>query len=733
MAMVPLKVASVPADTLTETNCIYVHPAEGCASAKFAKVREFVFSVRTDDNMKPGHLGMNSIQRKCAGVTATVTDIVEIPAKGWQPAAEKAGVCVAGKLEIEHVSASKKGGEIDVQFFSDYFKKMFAGQYFRVGQQLAVILDSNSKYIARWVTMEAMTAAKEAAEFGSLTADTNVVLTTKEKCEITLTNVPDSQLDSQQQTIVNNFDLENLGIGGLKTEFGNVFRRAFASRIFPQSIVKKLGIKHVKGVLLYGPPGTGKTLIARKIGEILNCRAPKIVNGPEVFNKFVGGTEENIRKLFADAEAEQAAKGDQSGLHLIIFDEFDAICKQRGAVRDSTGVSDNVVNQLLSKIDGVSSLNNVLLIGMTNRKDLIDDAILRPGRFEVHVEIGLPNEEGRQQVFRIHTRNMRERGILGSDVDIAALAAQAKNFSGAEIEGVVRSATSHAFKRHIDFENPTQTIDPAAIKITMNDFVEALKEVQPAFGCATDECESAMRGGIIDYGPVWRHIDGQLAAFTAHLAEGSRIDLLSVLLDGSAGCGKSAVAARLGIVSEFPYVKFITPDNMVAYGELQKANIVRKAFEDAYKSKLSVIILDDLERLIEYSHMGGRYSNVLLQTILVLCKRQPPEGHKLLVVGTTSLPDVLDTLEVTNSFSLKLHIPDVESSALLSVVKGMEGVSFKTKDDERLCLEAMPDRVPIKKLLLVIEMAADGEGGGSTQRHITYKNFAEAMLSAGLS
>ena len=101
-----------------------------------------------------------------------------------------------------------------------------------------------------------------------------------------------------------NFNFEDLGIGGLDEEFNNIFRRAFVSRIFPASIVEKMGIHHVKGILLYGPPGTGKTLMARQIGKMLNAREPQIVNGPEILNKFVGQSEENIRKLFAAAEIE---------------------------------------------------------------------------------------------------------------------------------------------------------------------------------------------------------------------------------------------------------------------------------------------------------------------------------------------------------------------------------------------------------------------------------------------
>ena len=101
-----------------------------------------------------------------------------------------------------------------------------------------------------------------------------------------------------------NFKFEDMGIGGLDQEFSAIFRRAFASRVFPPALVEKLGISHVKGILLYGPPGTGKTLMARQIGKMLNAREPKIVNGPEILNKYVGASEENIRKLFADAEKE---------------------------------------------------------------------------------------------------------------------------------------------------------------------------------------------------------------------------------------------------------------------------------------------------------------------------------------------------------------------------------------------------------------------------------------------
>ena len=128
-------------------------------------------------------------------------------------------------------------------------------------------------------------------------------------------------------------NLSKLGIGGLDDEFSEVFRRAFSTRMFPAAVIERMGIKHVKGVLLYGPPGTGKTLIARKIGEMLNAKEPKIVNGPEILNKYVGESEAKIRELFADADADQAEHGDDSELHIIIFyvSKFRPISSQKHA------------------------------------------------------------------------------------------------------------------------------------------------------------------------------------------------------------------------------------------------------------------------------------------------------------------------------------------------------------------------------------------------------------------
>lgn len=466
------------------------------------------------------------------------------------------------------------------------------------------------------------------------------------------------------------FKFEDMGIGGLDKEFSAIFRRAFASRIFPPGVIEKLGIQHVKGILLFGPPGTGKTLIARRIGKMLKAREPKIINGPEVLNKFVGQSEENIRKLFADAEKEYKEKGDASELHIIIFDELDAVCKQRGSgAGGGTGVGDSVVNQLLSKLDGVDQLNNILLIGMTNRKDMIDDALLRPGRLEVHMEISLPDESGRVQILKIHTAKMKESGKLNKDVDLEALARLTKNFSGAEISGLVRSAASFALNRHVKAGTVAGVADDVD-KITVNwdDFEHAFDDVKPAFGVSQDEIQAALRGGIINFSPSIDEILDEGSLIVQQVQEPDSTPLFSALLHGPPGSGKTALAAKIALDSKYPFIKMCTPDNMIGFNESMKIEHMRRIFDDAYKSPLSVILIDNIERIFEWVPIGPRFSNTVLQALMVLLKKQPPKDRRLLVLVTTSEPSVLRQLGLFTAFDSDIAVYNVDRDFELEII-----------------------------------------------------------------
>ncbi|BAT73737.1 Vesicle-fusing ATPase [Vigna angularis] len=706
-----MRVTNTPSSDLVLTNLAYCSPSDlrnfavpGHKNLYLATVADsFVLSLSAHDNIGSDQIGLNSIQRRCAKVSSG--DSVQltrfVPPDDFNLALLT--------IDLEFVKKGNKSEQIDAVLLAKQLRKRFSNQVMTVGQKVLFEYHGNNySFTVSQATVEGQQKSNS-LERGMISDDTYIVFETSRDSGIKIVNQREgatSNIFKQKE-----FNLQSLGIGGLSAEFADIFRRAFASRVFPPHVTSKLGIKHVKGMLLYGPPGTGKTLMARQIGKILNGKEPKIVNGPEVLSKFVGETEKNVRDLFADAEQDQRTRGDESDLHVIIFDEIDAICKSRGSTRDGTGVHDSIVNQLLTKIDGVESLNNVLLIGMTNRKDMLDEALLRPGRLEVQVEISLPDENGRLQILQIHTNKMKENSFLAPDVNLQELAARTKNYSGAELEGVVKSAVSYALNRQLSLDDLTKQVEEENIKVTMEDFLNALQEVIPAFGASTDDLERCRLHGMVECGDRHKHIYQRAMLLVEQVKVSKGSPLVTCLLEGSRGSGKTALAATVGIDSDFPYVKIVSAETMIGLHESTKCAQIIKVFEDAYRSPLSVIVLDDIERLLEYVAIGPRFSNLISQTLLVLLKRLPPKGKKLMVVGTTSELGFLDSIGFCDTFSVTYHVPTLNTK---DAKKVLEQLSVFSEDDIDSAAEALND-MPIRKLYMLIEMAAQGEQGGSAE------------------
>jgi vesicle-fusing ATPase len=312
-------------------------------------------------------------------------------------------------------------------------------------------------------------------------------------------------------------------VGGLGGEIESIVRRVLDGRAMAQNSgpasdqriaemqqMLELGLHPVKGLLLYGPPGCGKTELARQLSRLLTDRPPKIVAAPELLDRWVGGSEKLVRSLFGDAEDElRMCNGDitKSGLHVVVIDEVDAVFRKRSSASDSGEVSRaSAVNQILAKLDGVNALGNVLVIGTTNRKELLDAALLRPGRLEVQVEVPLPDREGRREILQIHFDPLRRRGRLSKPLCAAIdgitarkdgtksfrnqlsrlasfrarpgklrdLAADrwTKDFSGADLAGLVRCAGSIALARS---RKDGSGLD--GLLLTVEDVVQALEEV----------------------------------------------------------------------------------------------------------------------------------------------------------------------------------------------------------------------------------------------------------------
>uniref|UniRef100_A0A672NUW8 Vesicle-fusing ATPase n=1 Tax=Sinocyclocheilus grahami TaxID=75366 RepID=A0A672NUW8_SINGR len=484
-----MQAARCPTDELSLTNCVVASEKDfksGQLSIKTTPTQKFVFTVKTHSSVVPGTIAFSLPQRKWAGLS--LNQDVEVSVYNFDPSRQYVGTMT---LEIDFLQKkSVDSNPYDSDKMAIEFIQFFSAQAFSMGQQFvfsycdklfALLIKDIEAMDPSILRGEQSSSKKRKIEIGLLHGNSQVIFEKSESSSLNL--IGKAKTRGSRQSIINpDWNFERMGIGGLDKEFSDIFRRAFASRVFPPDIVEQMGCKHVKGILLFGPPGCGKTLMARQIGKMLNAREPKVVNGPEILNKYVGESEANIRKLFADAEEEQKRLGANSGLHIIIFDEIDAICKQRGSMAGSTGVHDTVVNQLLSKIDGVDQLNNILVIGMTNRPDLIDDALLRPGRLEVKMEIGLPDETGRVQILNIHTAKMSQANMLAKDVDIKELAVETKNYSGAELEGLVRAAQSTAMNCHIKATTQVEVDTEKAqmLQVSRSDFMASLNnDIKP--------------------------------------------------------------------------------------------------------------------------------------------------------------------------------------------------------------------------------------------------------------
>ena len=448
------------------------------------------------------------------------------------------------------------------------------------------------------------------------------------------------------------FNFIEMGIGGLDKQFEIIFRRAFSSRLISDKILKNLGINHIRGLMLYGPAGTGKTLIARQIGKVLNCEEPKIVNGPSLLSSYIGKSEENVRNLFADAIADKGGKK----LHLIILDEFDSLGRKRGTSGPDAGVADKIVNQFLSMIDGPDSLNNILLIGMTNRLDMLDEALLRPGRFEIQIEIGLPDEKGRLDILKIHTSKMNKAGYLNQDVKLEEIANITKNFTGAELEAVIKNAVSYSISKELDPSNlnSAKDINPTVSQIEL---IKSVKEIKPQYGSISKEIEIITSTPFELYGTEYTQKYNDIMEKIKNLTKGN---ILSILIQGDSYVGKTTMACQIAKNCGLGCIKFISSESLMDYTFKEKQ--IYDIFEQGYKTESFVLILDSIEKIIEYSKLGNIYNNKILQSIYTILSKIVEYPKSIVVILTSSNRILMNSLELNLMCNYIYHLSDVSTT-----------------------------------------------------------------------
>ena len=466
-------------------------------------------------------------------------------------------------------------------------------------------------------------------------------------------------------------------------------------------LFRRLGIDPPKGVLLHGPPGTGKTMIAKAVATETNAHF-KSINGPEIISKYYGESEKQLREIFDEAADNAPA--------IVFIAEIDSICPKR---EDVTGeVERRVVAQMLTLMDGMQGRDNVVVIGATNRRDALDPALRRPGRFDREIEIGVPDREGRSEIMDVHTRQMP----IAEDFDIGWVLDNTYGFVGADLAALVREAAMRALRRYLpEIDLDEETLPPEVLEkmeVCMDDFKEAIRDIEP----------SALREIYVEVPEVgWDEVGGLLEV-KDRLKESVEWPLTKpelfehfgikpprgIVLFGAPGTGKTLLAKAIANEAQANFISIKGPEMISKWvGESERA--IREIFKKAKQSSPSIIFLDEFESIAsmrsggsasEGSDVGNRVVNQLLASMDGV---ESLDG--VIVVAATNRPEMIDpALLRSGRFERVLHVPPPDAGAreaifgihsegmplskfsFKDILSGMDG--FTGADIEAVCREA---------------------------------------------
>ena len=457
-------------------------------------------------------------------------------------------------------------------------------------------------------------------------------------------------------------------IGGLGEEIKKI-REMIELPLRHPEIFARIGVSPPKGVLLYGPPGTGKTLLARAVANETDANFINL-SGPEIMSKFYGASEENLRKIFREAQEKAPS--------IIFIDEIDSIAPKREEVTGE--VERRVVAQLLSLMDGLESRGEVVVIGATNRPNSIDPALRRPGRFDREIEIGVPNKEGRHEILQIHTRGMP----LSEDVDLKFLAEKTHGFVGADLQSLAKEAAMRSLRRilpEIKLDEPVPPEILEKIKVTHQDFLDALKDIEPSglrevlittptetwddvggLENAKQELREAVEWPL-KYPNTFKHMNAKPPA--------------GILLYGPPGTGKTLLAKALAHESEVNFISVKGPEFLSKWvGESEKA--VRETFRKARQAAPCIIFLDEIDAIAPVRGYSMGDSGVTERVISQLLTEIDgiEELKDVVLIAATNRPDILDpALLRSGRFGRHIDIGMPDEAARESIFK----IHFKNR------------------------------------------------------
>jgi transitional endoplasmic reticulum ATPase len=454
-------------------------------------------------------------------------------------------------------------------------------------------------------------------------------------------------------------------IGGIGSQLLKV-REMIELPLKHPELFRRLGIDPPRGVLLHGPPGTGKTMIAKAVATETNAHFT-CINGPEVISKYYGESEKQLREIFDEAANNAPA--------IIFIDEIDSICPKREDV--SGEVERRVVAQMLTLMDGMQARDNVIVIGATNRRDAIDPALRRPGRFDREIEIGVPDREGRKEILDVHTRQMP----ISDDFDVDWILDNSYGFVGADLAALVRESAMKALRRYLpEIDLDEDVIPPEVLEkmeVTMGDFKLAIKEIEP----------SALREIYVEIPDVsWDDVGG-LTEIKERLKESVEWPLTKpelfehfgikpprgIVLFGAPGTGKTMLAKAIAHEAKANFISIKGPELISKWvGESEKA--IREIFKKAKQASPSIIFLDEFESIAGMrssgsSNGGSDVSNrVVNQLLASMDGVESLDG--VIVVSATNRPEMIDpALLRSGRFERVLHVPPPDKEARDAILK----------------------------------------------------------------